>query len=158
MGTFESDVFLATEFVEGPTLTDWLKESPHPRAEVLAVFLDAGEGLAAAHRAGLVHRDFKPSNVIVAKDGRVRVLDFGLAKAEHADVSSTPWKPVARDPERSSLVTQPATVVLKSKSKPTDEPTLRPQGSASSLSATSLRPRASNRPPACARRQRASST
>jgi eukaryotic-like serine/threonine-protein kinase len=82
VGTFGDDVFLATEFVEGPMLATWLKEKKRSRAEVLGALLDAGEGLAAAHRAGLVHRDFKPANVIVGTDGRVRVLDFGLARAE----------------------------------------------------------------------------
>jgi serine/threonine protein kinase len=82
VGTFGADVFLATEFVEGPTLSAWLVEKKRSRAEVLRVLLDAGEGLAAAHRAGLVHRDFKPANVMVSTDGRVRVLDFGLARAE----------------------------------------------------------------------------
>jgi serine/threonine protein kinase len=87
VGTFGGDVFLATEFVEGPTLAVWVKEKKRPRAEILAAVLDAGEGLAAAHRAGLVHRDFKPANVIVGADGRVRVLDFGLARSEPSEAA-----------------------------------------------------------------------
>jgi tetratricopeptide (TPR) repeat protein len=69
------------EYVQGETLRAWLRRGPHPWREVLAVLLQAGRGLAAAHAAGLVHRDFKPDNVMVAEDGFVRVLDFGLARA-----------------------------------------------------------------------------
>ncbi|MCP3162538.1 serine/threonine-protein kinase [Myxococcus qinghaiensis] len=79
-GRFDGQVFLAMEFMEGGTLGQWLRAAPRSADEVLAMFLDAGRGLAAAHRAGLVHRDFKPDNVLVGRDGRVRVTDFGLAR------------------------------------------------------------------------------
>ena len=81
VGTFAERVFLAMEFVDGKTLGAWLKERPQPWQDVLAIMRRAGEGLAAAHAAGLVHRDFKPDNVLIARDGRVRVLDFGLARS-----------------------------------------------------------------------------
>lgn len=84
-GTFADDVFITMELVEGESLGDWMERQSRTRDEILAVFIAAGHGLAAAHAAGLVHRDFKPSNVIVGHDGRVRVLDFGLAKAAGSD-------------------------------------------------------------------------
>lgn len=82
-GTFGEQVFLAMEYVEGQTLRGWLRDpGRHPRSwrEIVDVFILAGKGLAAAHAAGLVHRDFKPDNVLLGKDGRVRVADFGLAR------------------------------------------------------------------------------
>jgi tRNA A-37 threonylcarbamoyl transferase component Bud32/tetratricopeptide (TPR) repeat protein len=74
-------VFLAMDFVPGKTLQRWLESASAGRStrEILAVFIQAGRGLAAAHAAGIVHRDFKPSNVIIGEDGRVCVIDFGLA-------------------------------------------------------------------------------
>jgi serine/threonine protein kinase len=79
--TEEDDLYIAMEFVEGDTLTTWLKAYPRTWREILDVFLQAARGLMAAHSVGLLHRDFKPDNVLVGHDGRVRVTDFGLARS-----------------------------------------------------------------------------
>jgi predicted negative regulator of RcsB-dependent stress response len=80
VGVEGSMVFLAQELLDAGTLGAWL-ERPRREHEILEKFIAAGRGLAAAHAAGLVHRDFKPDNVLLGKDGRVRVSDFGLARA-----------------------------------------------------------------------------
>ena len=79
VGEFGDQVFVAMEFIDGCTLTKWL-ESKQSWRERLATLLAAGRGLAAAHRAGLVHRDFKPDNVLIDREGRAVVTDFGLAR------------------------------------------------------------------------------
>lgn len=78
----DGEPFLAMEFVDGPSLREWLGEEPRKSAEILDVFCAAGRGLDAAHAVGVVHRDFKPDNVLIRRsDGSVKVLDFGLAHA-----------------------------------------------------------------------------
>jgi tetratricopeptide (TPR) repeat protein/predicted Ser/Thr protein kinase len=77
-GTVDNEVFIAMEFVDGMSLERWLAERPRAWREVVAVFAEAGRGLAAAHAVGLVHRDFKPANVLIDRAGRTRVTDFGL--------------------------------------------------------------------------------
>ncbi|MEM7152375.1 MAG: serine/threonine-protein kinase [Myxococcota bacterium] len=91
VGTFDENVFLAMEFLPGPTLRAWILEGEQPWQDVLRHFIEAGQGLAAAHREGIIHRDFKPANLLFGADGRVRVVDFGLARAtEHARVEPDP--------------------------------------------------------------------
>ena len=96
VGTFDGRTFVAMELVVGQTLRQWQRRDPRPgwRACVEA-YLQAGAGLAAAHQKGLVHRDFKPSNAIIDEAGRVRVLDFGLARVEE-DLSTGDGKPRPR--------------------------------------------------------------
>ncbi|HVT99557.1 MAG TPA: serine/threonine-protein kinase [Acidobacteriaceae bacterium] len=81
-GTWEGHVFIAMEYVEGKTLGDWGRRQVRGWKEVLEVFAGAARGLAAAHAAGLIHRDFKPENVMVSREGVARVMDFGLVRRQ----------------------------------------------------------------------------
>jgi tetratricopeptide (TPR) repeat protein/predicted Ser/Thr protein kinase len=82
-GFHDDKLFVAMELVHGQTLAAWRSEAPRSSREAVAVYLQAGRGLAAAHAAGLVHRDFKPQNAMIDVAGRVRVLDFGLVRWTH---------------------------------------------------------------------------
>lgn len=86
-GVHDDQVWVAMEFVPGQTLSAWAKDRPRPWTEILHVLLEAARGVAAAHSVGLVHRDLKPENVMVDRDGRVRVMDFGLAHGRSIDAS-----------------------------------------------------------------------
>ena len=85
-GEADQLVFVAMEFISGTSLDVWVA-SPRSWKEVLSTFIQAGRGLAAAHQVGIVHRDFKPQNVMRNEDGIVKVLDFGLARAADGNVS-----------------------------------------------------------------------
>jgi tetratricopeptide (TPR) repeat protein len=86
VGTYDGALFIAMEFIEGMTLRDWLASRVRDSSDVIRVLIAAGRGLVAAHDAGVLHRDFKPANVMVSPDGRVRVIDFGLARTSLAAV------------------------------------------------------------------------
>ncbi|MBZ5712826.1 protein kinase domain-containing protein [Nannocystis pusilla] len=112
VGEHRDEIYVAMEYVEGQTLTSWLHAEKRPWQLVLRTVIAAGRGLAAAHAAGLVHRDFKPDNVLVSKDGRPCVLDFGLVHAEsgpalplgHVDVRTS----ATGLPTISRMTTQPS--------------------------------------------------
>ncbi len=89
-GDFKGRTFIAMEYIEGQTLERWQRAVERPRDVILDAYLQAGAGLAAAHQAGVLHRDFKPTNAIIDQQGRVRVMDFGLAAwLRRADSSVT---------------------------------------------------------------------
>ncbi len=87
VGTHGDSVWVAMEFVAGQTLAAWAEAGPRRWSEVLPTLADVARGVAAAHAVGLVHRDLKPDNVMIGRDGRVRVMDFGLAHGRGATAS-----------------------------------------------------------------------
>jgi tetratricopeptide (TPR) repeat protein len=112
VGSFEGRVFMAMELVEGQTLQRWLHEEQRGWRDILHVLVAAGRGLAAAHAVDLVHRDFKPNNVLIGDDGRVRVLDFGLARvAGEPSGSSSGLSPASSGTRFGSSITQTGTVM-----------------------------------------------
>jgi len=113
----DGSLFIAMEFVQGKTLRQWQKEA-RPWRQVLEAYVAAGRGLAAAHAANLIHRDFKPDNVLVAQDGRIRVTDFGIARAatvvepqEQAPVSVDSLSASASASSWSSALTLPGSLM-----------------------------------------------
>lgn len=110
VGEHDDRVFVAVELVAGRNAREWIEERKPSWREVLQVFIQAGRGLAAAHDAGIVHRDFKPENVLVGDDGRVRVLDFGLARgATHALTTAEEGDPGPASANASSSLATPLT-------------------------------------------------
>ncbi len=98
IGLFEGRPYIAMECVEGRSLRRVLAEEQPSVKRTVSMFVEAGRGLAAAHDAGVIHRDFKPENVVVGDDGRVRVADFGLALRTDLDERAPPAPPAAGTP------------------------------------------------------------
>ena len=100
VGTIGDEVFLAMELIEGGSLHDWLARRPRDWRAVVALMRQVGEGLAAAHAAGLVHRDLKPDNILVDASDRARVTDFGLARATFEPAAEEPGTAAAAASDR----------------------------------------------------------
>jgi tetratricopeptide (TPR) repeat protein len=109
VGAHGAHLFVAMAYVEGTTLRGWLDSAPRSWRDVLAAFKKAGRGLAAAHAAGLIHRDFKPSNVLVGADGRIQVTDFGLARVLGGPDAPAPQPPDLIGSAPSGSLSQPLT-------------------------------------------------
>ena len=106
--------FLVLELVEGDTLADRIKGGPIPVEESLKLALQIAEALEAAHEKGVIHRDLKPANIKVTPDGKVKVLDFGLAKAfagEQAELNLSNSPTLTRSPTLSDMATQQGVIL-----------------------------------------------
>jgi len=110
LGLHEGSPFVVMELLEGETLRETLQNGAVPLRKALAYAAQAAEGLAAAHAKGIVHRDLKPENIFVMKDGRVKVLDFGLAKLTGAEVSA-PAPAAAGETAPPNTITSPGVIL-----------------------------------------------
>ena len=109
VGDAGGELYVAMELIEGHDLRTWLAADKRSVGDIIDVFIGAGQGLLAAHAAGLVHRDFKPTNVLVGTDGRARVTDFGLARTPR-EGTQTP-QPVALEQSLKTELTADGVVV-----------------------------------------------
>lgn len=107
-GLYGDRLYIAMEYVDGQTFGQWLRAQPRTHDEIFELLLQAGRGLAAAHEVGLVHRDFKPDNILIGKDGRARVSDFGLVSATGEQVPAAASSPAVLSP---SALTQTGAVM-----------------------------------------------
>jgi serine/threonine protein kinase len=109
LGTYEGSPFVVMELLEGETLRQVLQAGPIPFRTAIGFVAQAAEGLAAAHARGIIHRDLKPENLFLTKDGRVKVLDFGLAKLTGTEASPAVPETVGAAP--SATVTSPGAIL-----------------------------------------------
>lgn len=105
VGEVDGNIYIAMEYVEGTTLLQWQTQRSRAWGEIVAMYLQAGEALLAAHEAGVVHRDFKPDNVLVGRDERPRVVDFGLARVDLSEDSAE--SEPSREPPEPDLPASP---------------------------------------------------
>jgi len=117
VGRVGDRVFIAMDYMEGGTLGAWMVGGLHPWREVVRRFVEAGRGLVAAHAAGLVHRDFKPANVLLTRDDHCVVTDFGLASASFIEPATIP-EAMARSTAWGTPAYAPPEVVSRSKISP----------------------------------------
>src|SRR5271167_4667225 len=99
VGQYDGSPYIVTELLQGESLRDRLRKGPMRVREVLDYGVELARGLAAAHDAGIVHRDLKPDNIFVTKDGRIKILDFGLAKLDPTKAPSTDGETVTVQPQ-----------------------------------------------------------
>ncbi len=105
VGEVEGNIYIAMEYVEGSTLLQWQTQHSRAWSDIVAMYMQAGEALLAAHQAGVVHRDFKPDNVLVGPDERPRVVDFGLARVDWSEDSAE--SEPSREPPEHDLPASP---------------------------------------------------
>ena len=100
----DDQLFIVMEFVDGIELKDKIKSGPISNNEVINITNQMAEGLDAAHKKGIIHRDIKSSNIMITKDGKVKIMDFGLAKikggTELTKIGSTVGTPAYMSPEQ----------------------------------------------------------
>src|SRR5271165_2893653 len=99
VGQYDGSPYIVTELLQGETLRERLRKGPMRLREVLDYGVELARGLAAAHDAGIIHRDLKPENIWVTKDGRIKILDFGLANLDQAKSDSTDAETVSLEPQ-----------------------------------------------------------
>ena len=104
VGEFEGRQYLVTEFVDGGTLKDWLKAEKRAWRQTVELLAGVADGLAAAHKAGILHRDVKPANILVAQNGYAKVADFGLAKLTESETEADATKTLTEAHTRPGMI------------------------------------------------------